>query len=87
MLQPRAPLGGANSESRMRFPQTKPPPLLGLLFVAAQELDEKGGELVDRAPVAFAWEEGPQNWVRADARVECLRQTLAARFATQRVKH
>jgi hypothetical protein len=45
MLQPRAPLHGANAETRVRLAQAQPPSVLGLLFISTQELNEESGEL------------------------------------------
>jgi hypothetical protein len=56
MLQPGAPFGGANPETRVRFAQAQPPSMLGLLFIAAQKLNEESGERLDGAPKALAWE-------------------------------
>ncbi len=56
VLQPGAPLGGADAETRVRFAQAQPPPVLSLRFIASQELDQESGELVDGAPEALARE-------------------------------
>src|ERR671936_3163061 len=54
MFQPGAPLTRADPKTRVRFPQTQPPAALGLLFIAAQELNEESGELFDGAFVTLA---------------------------------
>jgi hypothetical protein len=51
-------------------PQTQPPAGLGLLFISAQELNEEGGELFDGAFKCLAREQGTQDRVPANARVE-----------------
>ncbi len=70
MLQPRAPLGGANPEPRVRFPHTQPPAALGLLFIPAEELNEEGGELFGGASEALAWEERTQDRIPCNTRVK-----------------
>jgi hypothetical protein len=40
----------------VRFAQAQPPSILGLLFIAVQELNEESGKLFDGAPEALAWE-------------------------------
>jgi hypothetical protein len=56
MFQPGASLGGVDSETRVRFAQTQPPSGQGLAFIATEELNKKGAELVDRAPEALSRE-------------------------------
>src|SRR5262245_66202698 len=73
MVQPGAALCGANLEPRVRLPQAQPPSALGLLFITAQELDEKGGKLLGGASQALAREERTEDRVLADSRVECRR--------------
>jgi hypothetical protein len=55
--------------------------VLGLLFIAAQKLNEESCELFDGAPEALAWKQRTKNGVLADARVEFRRQPLATCFA------
>ncbi len=70
MLQPSGTLGGSNPETRVRFAQAQPPSVLGLVFIAAQELNEESGEFFSRAPEALAWEQRTQNRVLDYSRVK-----------------
>jgi hypothetical protein len=70
MLQPGAPLCGANAETRVRLAQAQPPSVLGLLFIATQELNEESGELFCGATEALAWEQWTKNRVLANTRVK-----------------
>jgi hypothetical protein len=73
MLQPGASLNRANPKARVRFAQTQPPPVLGLLFITTEELDEKSAERFDGAPQALAREQRTKRRVRADTRVKLRR--------------
>src|SRR5215469_2544833 len=73
MLQPAAALGRANLEPRVRLLQAQPPPVLGLLFITAQELNEKRCKLLDGASETLAREERAQDRIFAYACVECRR--------------
>jgi hypothetical protein len=84
LLQPSAPLGGANPETRVRFAQAQPPSILGLLFIATQELNEEGAKLFDGAPQAFAWKQRAQKRVLANTSVKLRRQPLATGFTAER---
>ena len=84
LLQPGAPLGGANLETRVRLAQAQPPTVLGLFFIAAQELNEESRELFGGAPEALAWEQGTKNGLLADTRIKLRRQPPATCFAAQR---
>jgi hypothetical protein len=80
MFQPRISLREANSKTSVRFPQTQPPPALGLVFIAAEKLNEEGSELFDSALEAISRKQRPQDRVFANARVECSRQPPATCF-------
>src|SRR5262249_18610838 len=86
MLQPRAPLGRANSEPRVRFPQAQPPAALRVLFIPTQELNEEGGELFDGAFGALARKQRTQDRVLADTCVKLRREPLATCLAVQRAQ-
>jgi hypothetical protein len=64
----------------VRLAQAQPPAVLGLLFIAAWELNEESAELVDGAPEALAWEQGTKDRVGANTRVKFRRQLLASGF-------
>jgi hypothetical protein len=42
--EPGFALRGCDVESRVRFAETQPPAVLGLCFVAAEEVEQEGGE-------------------------------------------
>jgi hypothetical protein len=54
----------------VRLAQAQPPSVLGLLFIAAQELNEESSELFCGATEALAWEQRTKNRVPADSRVK-----------------
>jgi hypothetical protein len=87
MAQPRVPLGGTYSEPGVRFAQTEPPALLGLFVIPAQELNKEGGKLFAGAFQSFAWEQGTQDRVPANARVKRRGQSLATFFTTKCFQH
>jgi len=68
--QPRTPLRAVNAEPRVRLAQAQSPSFLRLHFIAAQELNEKSGELLCGATEAFAWEQRTQDRVLANSRVK-----------------
>jgi len=81
MHQPGASVAWFDPEARVRFAQAQPPSVLGLSFIAAEELDEESGELFRRAPEALAWEQPAELRVLADALVKRGRKPPATRFA------
>jgi len=70
MLQPRASFGGPDSEPGVGFAQAQPPAALSLFFIPAKELDEKGGEFLDGAFDALAWEQRTQDRIAVNTFVE-----------------
>jgi len=58
--------------------------VLGLIFVAAEELDKEGGEFFSGAAQGFAGEERVEDGIAGAAGVEGFGETEAGGFATER---
>src|SRR5690348_12434920 len=67
----------------MRFTQAQPPSVLGLVLIAAKELNQESGELFGSTPQALAWKQRAKNWVLANACIKRCGQTPAAFFTTE----
>ena len=82
MLQPGAALSRVDPKARVRFAQAQPPAVLGLILIAAQELNEESGERFGRAPETLAREQRTKNRLLGNTRVEFPRQPFAACLTT-----
>lgn len=86
VLEPGFSLGGCDVESGVGFAETQPPAVLGLIFVAAEKLDEKGGEFFGSAAEGFAGEEGAEDRIAGDAGIEGLGEAQAGGLAAEVVE-
>jgi len=85
-LEPGFSLGGCDVESGVGFAETEPPAALGLIFVAAEKLDEKGGEFFGSAAEGLAGEEGAEDGIAGDAGIEGLGEAQAGGLAAEVVE-
>jgi hypothetical protein len=86
VFEPGLALRGCDVESGVRFAETQMPAVLRVVFIAAEELNEEGGEFFGGAAEGFAREEGAEDGVAGDASVEGFGEADAGVFAAQRAE-
>jgi hypothetical protein len=73
VLQPRALLGGADAETRVRLAQAEPASGLRVVLVAAEKLNQERRELIRGAAETLAREQRTKDRVLAHARIKLRR--------------